>query len=121
TTLPISGQMLQPAHPARLPFPYPAGTSGPTAPTGEMTVQRPSAGSLGMMVVASGQPPRDAPSTAHVPPMAYSNGQAVMGPQAYGPPPALSRRMKMALAATAVGLFAAVATIAVLKGARAHL
>jgi hypothetical protein len=40
----------------------------------------------------------------------------MMAPQPYTPPLALTRRMKMALAAAGVALFAAVATIAIVRG-----
>jgi hypothetical protein len=49
--------------------------------------------------------------------MSYSNGQPMIAPQhGFRPPPAVSYRMKMALAATGTALFMAIATIALLKG-----
>lgn len=103
---------MQPAHPARLPFAYPNGPGQ----SGELPRQRQSAILPGVTVVPSA-PGREAPSTALVSPSAYSNGQPAMVPQQrYTPPLALTRRMKMALAATAVALFAAVATIAIVRG-----
>jgi hypothetical protein len=61
-------------------------------------------------------PGRDGSATALVPPAPYRNPNGQPARQAYAPPPSLTRRMKMALAAGGVGLFAAVATIAILKG-----
>jgi hypothetical protein len=108
TTIPGQGPPMQPAHPARPPFSYPISTDIPTL---RPRASRP-------MAVASTLPPRDATSTALVPPMSYSNGQVVIAPQPAYPVPQLSRRVKIALAAVAVALFAAIATIAILKGAR---
>jgi Inner membrane component of T3SS, cytoplasmic domain len=99
------GPGIQPAHPARIPFPY-------ASPPG----QRASAILPGVTVVpaASG---REAPSTALVSPMAYPSGTPGLPAQPRPVPPiVITRRMKMALAAAAVALFAAIATIAIVRG-----
>jgi hypothetical protein len=110
-TLPGQGAPMQPAHPARLPFAYPSAA--------ELPHQHAPVGGHGQpMVVASGQPGRDATSTALVQPMSYSNGPpAVIVPQpVYSPPPQMSRRMKLVLGGAGLALFAAVTTIAVVSG-----
>jgi hypothetical protein len=106
-TLPGQGAPIHPPHPARLPFAYPGST--------EMPKLQPR-GTSRAMAIASAQPPRDATSTAQVPPMSYANGQSAIAPRHYGPPPELSRRTKMVLAGAGLALFAAIATIAIVKG-----
>jgi pSer/pThr/pTyr-binding forkhead associated (FHA) protein len=111
-TMPGHLPTMQTAHPARLPFAYPSSPGQ----SGELPRQRQSAILPGVTVVPSASG-REAPSTALVAPIAYSSGQPAMVPQqGYPPPLALTRRMKMALAAAAVALFAAVATIAIVRG-----
>ncbi|MEO7735148.1 MAG: hypothetical protein ABIY55_29610, partial [Kofleriaceae bacterium] len=57
--------------------------------------------------------------TAQVVPIPHANGQpALMPPPGYGPPPPISRQAKMVLAGVGLAVFAAVATIAIIKGAR---
>jgi pSer/pThr/pTyr-binding forkhead associated (FHA) protein len=109
TTIPGQGAPIQPARAARA-FSY--------ASAQEISQQQPIPSSTArQMAVVSAHPGRDATSTALVPPMSYSNGQPIMIPQpAYGPPPQLTRRMKMALGAAGLALFAAIATIAIIKG-----
>lgn len=108
TTLPGQGPPLQPAHPARLPFSYPGSSERPKLqPRGSRS-----------MIVASTQPNRDATSTAQVQPMSYANGQPAIVPASpYMPVPSISRRVKMVLGAVGLALFAAIATIAIIKGA----
>jgi hypothetical protein len=102
----------QSGHPARHPFLYPTASerSNQSAP---ISTRNP-------VVVASGQPGRDATSTALVQPMSYPNGQPMMvaPPPAYSPMPQLSRRTKIVLGGAGLVLFAAIATIAIIKGAR---
>jgi hypothetical protein len=67
-----------------------------------------------MLVV--GNMPRDATSTALVPPTPY-NGMPVLVPQQpYSLQPQISRRTKMILAGAALSLFAAILTVAIIKG-----
>jgi pSer/pThr/pTyr-binding forkhead associated (FHA) protein len=108
TTLPGHGTLMHPAHPARLPFSYPSSTEMPRLPA---------RGTSRAIAVVSAQPPRDATSTALVQPMTYSNGQVAISQRPYTPPPELSRRTKMVLAGTGLALFAAIATIAIVKSA----
>ena len=64
------------------------------------------------------QPSREQ-MTAQVVPIPHANGQpARMPPPGYGPPPPISRQAKMVLAGVGLAVFAAVATIAIIKGAR---
>ncbi|HEV7559271.1 MAG TPA: FHA domain-containing protein [Kofleriaceae bacterium] len=89
-----------------MPFGYPVlGMDRPSAP-----------GHAQMLVIAAAHAQgRDAPTTAHVPPVPYS---AVMAPQSHGyGAPQLSRKMKMVLGGAALALVAAVATVAIIKGA----
>ena len=69
-----------------------------------------------MLVVGNHQ--RDAPPTGLVAPTPYS-GAMQMQPQPYVPPQ-ISRRTKMILAGAGLTLFAAIATIAVIKGSNTH-
>jgi hypothetical protein len=115
TTMPGQGPTMQAAHPARFPFAYSPGLGGPRQ-SGELPRQRQSAILPGVAVVPS-TPGREAPSTALVQPIAYTNGHSAMvARQPYTPPQARTRRMKIALAAAAVALFAAIATIAIVRG-----
>lgn len=107
-TLPGQGPPLPPNRGPRLPFSY------PSAP--ELASQR-SSGIIRVPVnVAAAQPGRDATSTAQVHPMSYSGGQVVAAqPPAQRMVPALSRRMMLALGLVALAVFAAIATIAILR------
>jgi len=108
----IPGQGLPvPAHHGRMPFSYPRAS--------EQQRQLAPNGLRGQpMLVATALPGRDATSTALVQPISYGNGQAAAAPTPpYArPTPQLSRRVKMALAGAGLALFAAVATIAIIKG-----
>ncbi len=109
-TLPGQGAPVHSPHHGRLPFSYPRASE---------PLQVAPNGSRGQpVIVATGIPGRDATSTALVPPMSYANGQAAAVPATpyRGPPPQLSRRVKMVLAGAGLALFAAVATIAIIKG-----
>ena len=91
-----------------MPFGYPVlGMDRPSAP-----------GHAQMLVIAAAHAQgRDAPTTAHVSPVPYS---AVMMPQSHAyasSSPQLSRKMKMVLGGAALALVAAVATVAIIKGA----
>jgi len=90
-----------------MPFGYPVlGMDRPSAP-----------GHAQMLVIAAAHAQgRDAPTTAHVSPVPYS---AVMMPQPsqHYATPQLSRKMKMVLGGAALALVAAVATVAIIKGA----
>jgi pSer/pThr/pTyr-binding forkhead associated (FHA) protein len=103
--------------PPRLPFSsYPPGTAEiPTqrAPTATRQPMLPMLQSAGL------QPSRDLLPTAQVSPLAHANGQAArIPPQGYGQAPPISRQAKMVLAGVGLAVFAAVATIAIIKGAR---
>ncbi len=76
----------------------------------------PQQNSAGQMVVVGNHIPRDATSTALVPPTPY-NGIPVLSPQPAYAVPQLSRRTKMILAGAGLTLFAAIATVAIIKGA----
>ncbi len=124
TTLP--GQGIAPANhvphflnvqslPSREPFSYPHGSD-------ILAQQRPSPQQLphhhnGLAVMSNGLA-RDAPATALVPPTPYHSAPvaAVYAPQPYHPPQ-LSRRTKMIAGGAALTLFAAIATVAIVKGA----
>ncbi len=105
---------------ARLPFSgYPAGQPG----TAEFPTQRASNPSRASMPpgTSGAQPGRDPTSTAQVQPMLY----AASGPVQPQPPPQppyqpspISRQTRMAIAGVGLAVFAAVATIAIIKGAR---
>ncbi|HEX4418835.1 MAG TPA: FHA domain-containing protein [Kofleriaceae bacterium] len=137
TTIPGQGPPLpsthlgHPAHPARLPFSYPSASHMNGQMNGGMNGQM-NGGMNGQMnsgrqpritqsrnamLVASGQPTRDATSTALVQPISYpNNGQAVAAPsQTFARPGQLSRRVKMALGGLGLALFAALSTIAIIK------
>jgi pSer/pThr/pTyr-binding forkhead associated (FHA) protein len=102
-TIPGQGPM----HPARLPFSYPSSTEIPKlAPRGTSRA----------LAVVSAQPPRDASSTSRVQPISYPNGQPAPAQRHYTAPE-LSRRTKTVLAGAGLALFAAIATIAIVKGA----
>ena len=75
----------------------------------------PSAGNHAQMLVVGNHIPRDATSTALVPPTPY-NGMPVLAPQPVYAPPQISRRTKMILAGAGLTLFAAIATVAIIKG-----
>ncbi len=109
-TLPGQGRPLPPNRALRLPFSYPA------APA--LAAQRSSGIIRAPVSVAAAHPGRDATSTALVHPMSYSGGQAVA---AQPPPqrrmPAPSRRMMLALGLVAIAVFAAIATVAIIRSA----
>src|SRR6185436_3496659 len=68
------------------------------------------------MLVAANGAPRDATSTALVPPTPYNGMPVVAGPMQPYATPVLSRRVKMILAGAGLALFAAIATVAIIKG-----
>jgi len=105
---------------ARLPFASYAPTSGGPPGTAEIPTQRSPNGARSPLQVAASPPGRDATLTAQVLPMGYnSNAQAaVVPPPGYVPPLPISRQAKMVLAGIGIAVFAAVATIAIIKGAR---
>ncbi|MBA3455221.1 MAG: FHA domain-containing protein [Deltaproteobacteria bacterium] len=70
---------------------------------------------MAQMLVVNGAPGRDAPSTTLVPPTPYG-GMPVMVPQGYNAP-AIPRRTKLILGGAGLALFAAIATVAIIKGA----
>jgi hypothetical protein len=74
--------------------------------------------SLQQLLVGNGmqQPGRDPTSTALVPPTPYS-GMPVAMPQHAYVPPQISRRTKLVLGGAGLTLFAAIATVAIIKGA----
>jgi hypothetical protein len=95
----------------RQPFSYPG------AP--ELMPQRPSGILRAQVNVAAAHPARDATSTAQVQPMSYSGARQAV---AAAPPmqrmvPLLSRRMLIALGLLGLAVFAAVATIAIIRSA----
>jgi Inner membrane component of T3SS, cytoplasmic domain len=110
-TIPGQGAPMQSPHPARLPFAYPTAAGLPQSHAQNGPHGQP-------VIVASGQPGRDATSTALVQPISYTNGQpaAVVPQQPYNPPPQLSRRMKLVLGGAGLALVAAVTTIAIING-----
>ncbi len=67
------------------------------------------------MLVVGGHIPRDATSTALVPPTPY-NGMPVLAAQPTYAQPQISRRTKLILAGAGLTLFAAIATVAIIKG-----
>ncbi len=72
---------------------------------------------LAQMLVINGMPPgRDATSTALVPPTPYGGMPVMVPPQAYVAP-AIPRRTKLILGGAGLTLFAAIATVAIIKGA----
>ncbi len=76
----------------------------------------PQQSSQGPVIVAGTQMPRDATSTALVPPTPY-NGVPLLVPQPAYAVLQLARRTKMILAGAGLTLFAAIATVAIIKGA----
>ena len=102
TTLPGQGRQMSPS---QGPYGYAqAADSGPQAP---------------QPLVINGVQVRDATSTALVPPTPYG-GMPVHVPQGHAAPyvtPQLSRRTKLILGGAGLTLFAAIATIAIIKGA----
>jgi type III secretion system (T3SS) inner membrane Yop/YscD-like protein len=114
TTIPGQGPPMQPAHPARLPFTYPV-----RGPLDSQRQQAVPVTARNAMLVASGQPGRDATSTALVQPISYTNNSqpAVVPQQPYSNQvPPLSRRVKLVLGGAGLALFAAIATIAIIRG-----
>ncbi len=105
TTIPGQGPPMQPSNPQihALPFTYP-----------NMAEHAQHASSQhAKMLVVGAQVPRDATATAHVPPTPY-NGLPVLQPYVA---PTLSRRTKLLLGGAGLSVLAAIATIAIIKGA----
>ena len=116
-TIPGGQAAPMPGRAPRLPFsPYPPGTA-------ELPTQRaPTVTRQPLPQGAVPQPRRDQVSTLPVSPLSNPNGlPAVMPPQGYGPTPPISRQAKMVLAGVGLAVFAAVATIAIIKGARGSI
>jgi hypothetical protein len=110
-TLPGQGPPMPPNRGPRLPFSY------PSAP--ELLPQRPSGILRAQVNVAAAHPGRDATSTAQVHPMSYSGGgqQVAAAQPVQRMVPLLSRRMLIALGLLGLAVFAAVATIAIIRSA----
>jgi hypothetical protein len=109
TTIPGQGPLMTPSQPSHMMpgYGYPhLADMPPQSAASAMHAQ--------MLVIASANG-RDAPPTALVPPTPY-NGIPIHQPNVYVPPQ-LSRRTKMVIGAVALTLFAAVATVAIIKGA----
>ena len=109
-TIPGQGPPVLPNRAPRLPFSYPG------AP--DLPPQRPSGMLRAPVNVAPGHPGRDATSTALVQPMTYSGGQGAAAPQPiHRVAPLVSRRMMIALGLLGLAVFAAIATIAIMRSA----
>jgi hypothetical protein len=115
TTLPGQGPPL-PARGPRLPFSYPSVTDI----ISQHAVSQHAPGNPRGPVHVTGHAGRDATSTALVQPMSYSGGQAALAPRVPRAMPPLSRRTKIGLGITALGVFAAIATLSIIRAASSH-
>lgn len=134
---PISAQLGHPPHntalgvvpsPPRIPSTLP-GQGMPQLPRGrvpypygdERVGQSPMRTSRGMMAML-GQPPRDATSTALVPPITYSGQRAIaIPPRAQRPRPLLTPQMRSVAIAVGVVAVAASITLAIIKSSDTEL
>jgi len=101
TTLPGQGPLHQPP-PHGMPFTYPSVNE----------LNHNSSQRAKLLIQASQPPGRDATSTAHVPPAPYGIPVTMQPRSSRG----LARRTKLLLAGAALTVFAAIATIAIIKG-----
>lgn len=115
TTIPGQGPPL-PARGPRLPFSYPSVTDI----ISQHAVSQHAPGNPRGPVHVTGHAGRDATSTALVQPMSYSGGQAVLAPRVPRAMPPLSRRTKIGLGLTGLGVFAAIATLSIIRAASSH-
>ena len=117
TTIPGQGPPMHPSQPQMhaLPFTYPNVNDHAQHASAQhanaLQQQHASAQHAKMLVITNGMP-RDATSTAHVPPTPY-NGLPVMQPYVA---PTLSRRTKLLLGGAGLTVLAAIATIGLIKG-----
>jgi hypothetical protein len=104
STIPGQGPPMGSQPPQQMYNPYPHNNGAPPQ-------------NLAQMLVINGMPPgRDATSTALVPPTPYG-GMPVLVPQPAYVAPAIPRRTKLILGGIGLTLFAAIATVAIIKGA----
>jgi pSer/pThr/pTyr-binding forkhead associated (FHA) protein len=115
TTIPGQGPPMQPSQPQihALPFTYPNMAEHVQHVQSSQHVQHVQSSQHAKMLISTNQQLRDATATAHVPPTPY-NGLPVMQPYVA---PTLSRRTKLLLGGAGLTVLAAIATIAIIKGA----